>query len=130
MTTAVPGNPQPESPQRVALLQAQRDVLEMIVRHRPLTEVLDELCLIVERLAARPVRAAILLLEADGRTLITGSAPSLPESYARALDGIAISPNVGTCAAAAARGQVVITRDIENDPAWRAFRHLPLALGL
>ncbi len=114
----------------MALLEAQRDVLEMIVRHRPLTEVLDELCRIVERRATRPARASILLLQPDGQTLVTGSAPSLPESYCREIDGIVIAPNLGTCAAAAARRQSVITRDIETDPGWRVIRHLPLELGL
>ncbi len=44
----------------------------------------------------------------DGGHLTTGAAPSLPESYSRAIDGIAISAFVGTCAAAAARRHVIV----------------------
>ncbi|MEO8064048.1 MAG: ATP-binding protein [Pseudomonadota bacterium] len=112
------------------LLEAQRNVLEMIVRGDPLARVLTELCLIVETQASAKVRAAILLMDAAGRTLSTGAAPGLPEAYNRAVDGIAIDPKVGTCAAAAALRENVITRDIANDPAWRDLKHLPLALGL
>jgi hypothetical protein len=37
--------------------------------------------------------------------------------------------NVGTCAAAAATGCAVITRDFLADDKWVELRHLPLALG-
>ncbi|HYM27892.1 MAG TPA: ATP-binding protein [Steroidobacteraceae bacterium] len=112
------------------LLETQKRVLEMMVQNRPLAEVLSALCLVAEELAPRPARAAILLVDHDGRHLITGAAPSLPASYSRAVDGIAISPSVGTCAAAAARREIVVTADIATDPAWQAYAQLPLELGL
>ncbi len=112
------------------LLEAQKQVLERIVQNRPLGEILGALCEIVEAQAPVEVRAAILLITPDGRHLTTGAAPSLPESYSRAIDGIGISPFVGTCAAAAARRQLVITPDISIDRGWEPFKHLPLGLGL
>jgi GAF domain-containing protein len=36
---------------------------------------------------------------------------------------------VGTCAAAAATGEVVVTCDFTADEKWAELRHLPLALG-
>src|SRR6185369_16339840 len=98
------------------LLEAQKSVLEMIVQNVSLTDVLGSLCRIVEEQAPRPVRAAILLVTPDGGHLTTGAAPGLPESYSRAIDGIAISAFIGTCAAAAARRHVITTPDIANDP--------------
>jgi PAS domain S-box-containing protein len=112
------------------LLEAQTRVLEMIVQNVPLPEVLGSLCRIVEEQAPTPARAAILLVTPDGGHLTTGAAPSLPESYSRAIDGIAISAFVGTCSASAARRHVIVTLDIANDPAWHRFRHLPFSLGL
>jgi PAS domain S-box-containing protein len=112
------------------LLEAQKRALEMIVRGVPLKAVLAELCSIVEAQAPQSIRAAILLCDPTGKRLVTGSAPSLPEEYSRAIDGIAIQRDVGTCADAAARGEVVVTPDIDRDPGWRAFKHLPLSLGL
>ena len=117
-------------PDGASLLEAQKDVLEKIVRGAPLRAVLASLCVIVEEHAARPARAAILLVGDCGTVLRTGAAPSLPDDYNNAVDGIAIHPDVGTCCMAAARRQVVITRDIADDPGWRGLAHLPLGLGL
>jgi GAF domain-containing protein len=36
---------------------------------------------------------------------------------------------VGTCAAAAATGSVVVTPDFRADGKWAELRHLPLSLG-
>jgi PAS domain S-box-containing protein len=112
------------------LLEAQKDVLEKIVRGAPLRAVLASLCAIVEEHATRAARSAILLVSDGGKTLHTGAAPSLPDDYNSAVDGLVIQTDVGTCCAAAARRQVVITRDIGADPAWHGLAHLPLGLGL
>jgi PAS domain S-box-containing protein len=108
----------------------QAQILELIVRGRPLSDVLGALCMLVERSSERPSRASILLVDASGTYLCTGAAPSLPDAYHRALDGIAIAPDVGTCVAAAAQAEVVITRDIATDAGWATLAHLPLELGL
>src|SRR5690606_25846058 len=114
-----------------ALLEAQKDILEMLVCGAPLDEVLASICRAVESLAGNAgVVAAILLTDAEGRSVHTGAAPGLPDSYNRAVDGLPIDACVGTCCAAAARGEVVISLDIANDPAWQQLAHLPLALGL
>ena len=112
------------------LLHAQQGVLESIVRGDALKDVLGALCKLVESQAQRPVRAAILLLDESGKHLFTGAAPSLPNSYCSAIDGIAIDPNVGTCCAAAARGQVIVTPDIDACERWSQLKSLPLSLGL
>jgi signal transduction histidine kinase len=117
-------------PDQHRLLEAQKVVLEKIVQGAPLREVLASLCGIVEELAERPARAAILLVGDCGKVLRSGAAPSLPEDYNAAVDGIAIHPDVGTCCAAAARREVIFTRDIGKDPGWTGLSHLPLALGL
>ena len=120
----------PSSTADGALLAEQAQVLEAIVRDRPLSEVLAALCRIVERNAAARVRAAILLVDDSGKRLVTGAAPSLPETYNRAVDGVPISADVGTCAAAAALGTIVVTPDIANAPTWASLRDLPLGLGM
>jgi len=113
-----------------SLLQRQHMALEMIDRGEPLEDVLALLCHIVEAEARNPVRASILLVDAGANCLRTGAAPGLPDAYNRAVDGIGISSEVGTCAAAAAIGRVVVTRDIAEAASWRGLAHLPLALGL
>jgi GAF domain-containing protein len=113
-----------------SLLARQRLALDMIDSGAPLAETLTLLCHIVEAEAKSLVRAAILLVDHDEACLRTGAAPGLPDRYNRAVDGIGIAPDVGTCAAAAALNRPVVTTDIANDPAWDGLSHLPLGLGL
>jgi len=113
-----------------SLVARQRLAFEMIDRGEPLPDILTLLCHIVEAEAGSPVRAAIMLVDADGPCLRIGAAPALPDSYNRAVDGIGVSGTVGTCAAAAALRTPVITPDIANDPAWAGIAHLPLGIGL
>jgi signal transduction histidine kinase/CheY-like chemotaxis protein len=113
-----------------ALLDGQREALELIVQGRPLPAVLGALCRVVEEQAGGTVLSAIMLVDEAGTCLRIGAAPSLPDEYTRALDGVAIQPGVGTCIAAAARREPVVTADIAAAPEWEPYRHLPLGLGL
>jgi signal transduction histidine kinase len=70
-----------------------------------------------------------MLLDAQQR-LRHGAAPSLPDHYLAAIDGLPADRAVGTCAAAAALGEVVVTCDFATAPGWNGLAHLPLALGL
>ena len=71
---------------------------------------------------------SILLLDKNG-LLRNGVSPQLPNDYLLAIDGLKPHPNVGTCAAAAATGKVVLTPNFYADNKWAELRHLPLALG-
>lgn len=115
----------------ISTLEARRALAqEMVEGGAPLADVLTLLCHIVEAEAQSLTRAAILLVDPHAACLRTGAAPGLPGRYNDAVDGIGIAPDVGTCAAAAARGEVVVTPDIASDPAWHGLSHLPLGLGL
>ena len=72
----------------------------------------------------------MLLLSPDGRRLLHGAAPSLPEAYCDAINGIAIGPNVGSCGTVAYLGHAIFVTDIETDPLWQDFRELALSHGL
>lgn len=111
------------------LLDAQKESLEMVVKGAPLSDVLTYLTRVVEEHAGGNAIASVLLIDEDGR-LRNGASPSLPEHYLKAIDGIKPDPNLGTCAAAAALGRIVITPDIAADPKWQNLKHLPLELGL
>jgi len=113
-----------------ALLDGQKQVLELLARGEPLATVLGALCGLVEQLAGGQARCSLFLLDPGGRHLRHGAAPSLPEAYSRALDGLEIGPDIGCCAAAAYRRQVVVCEDLATAPGWASICHLPLALGL
>jgi len=82
----------------------------------------------VEALARDNVVASILLLDRDG-LLRNGASPNLPADYLDAIDRLKPDPDLGTCAAAAATGEVVETPSFYDDRRWAELRHLPLALG-
>lgn len=71
---------------------------------------------------------SILLLDEQG-LLRNGYSPLLPLDYLRAIDGIKPDPELGTCAAAAATGEMVITSDFHADSKWAELKHLPLSIG-
>src|SRR5688572_9910147 len=64
---------------------------------------------------------SILLVDEDG-LLRNGASPQLPEDYLKAIDGIRPDPAVGTCAAAAATGEIVITFDFRADNKWAELK--------
>jgi diguanylate cyclase (GGDEF)-like protein len=119
----------PDAPESIdALRQIQSEVLESVATGRPLATVMDLVCRAAERLTPDVV-CTVVAVDAAGRIHSLG-APSMPPAYAQAIDGIAIGPNVGSCGAAAYRGEPVEVRDIAHDPLWASYRQLALPLGL
>jgi serine phosphatase RsbU (regulator of sigma subunit) len=107
------------------LLAWEKSALELIVSAKSLHEVLDQLMLGLE--AQTPgALCSVLLLDEDGVHLKHGGAPSLPESYNRAIHGTAIGPAVGSCGTAAFENRQVIVSDIAKDPLWAAYREIAL----
>lgn len=111
------------------LLAAEKQVLEIIARGRPLPEVLTAMVRAIEDLTDG-LLGSVLLLDEESRRLRHGAAPSLPEEYNRLVDGVIIGPDVGTCGTAAFLGQTVITPDIATDPRWADYREAALRYGL
>ncbi|AYN38122.1 GAF domain-containing protein [Streptomyces dangxiongensis] len=111
------------------LAAEQRALLEQIARQAPLPDVLDGMCRTIEELCPE-VLVSVLLADADGRHLRHGAAPSLPDFYNQAIDGIATGEGVGSCGTAAHRRQNVIVSDITGDPLWDDFRDLAGQAGL
>jgi len=118
-------------PQKIseALSLLDKAVLETIMAQRPLSNVLETLCLKIEEKSPDLV-CSILLLSPDGATLHDGAGPSLPVDYRRAINGTRIGPRVGSCGTAAYRQQPVVVIDIEKDALWEEYRHLALPHGL
>ena len=111
------------------LLAGEKRLLEMIAKGDSLPAILEALCRLVEELSPGSL-SSILLLDADGRHLRHGAAPSLPRGYTDAIDGVAIGPVAGSCGTAAFRNEPVIVADIAEDPLWAAYRDLALPHGL
>ena len=113
-----------------ALLKGQKRILTLIIQGEPLSNILTVLCRTLEELSQGEMLASVLLLDADGVHLRHGAAPSLPDSYNRLVDGIAIGPAVGSCGTAAYRREPVYVADIASDPLWAPFVEIALSHGL
>jgi GAF domain-containing protein len=94
----------------------------------PRQEILAQLVMTAESVAGPGATSSILALDERG-LLRNAASPNLPADYLAAIDGLKPDPMVGTCAAAAATGCVVVTADFRADDKWAELRHLPLALG-
>ncbi|HEY9872948.1 MAG TPA: PAS domain S-box protein, partial [Candidatus Obscuribacterales bacterium] len=118
-----------ESQWTETLLAGQKRVLEMIATGATLHNVLDVLAGFIEEQAGHAL-CSILLLDENKINLRHGAAPSLPDSYNQAVDGLAIGADVGSCGSAAYCKHTVIVSDIASDPKWELFRDLALSHGL
>jgi len=112
--------------QSETLLHGEKNITEMIARGDALQAILEGSCRLVEQ--ALPGSLAIILL-LDGMRLRRGAAPSFPK-YMAEVDGFEIDPAVGTCSAAAARKEQVITPDIAKDAHWAGYLDLAARHGL
>ncbi|MEP2774864.1 MAG: PAS domain-containing protein [Luteolibacter sp.] len=113
----------------MALLAGQREAMELIADGAPLSETLPVLAEFIES-QSQGLLCSVLLVDGDGVHLRHGAAPSLPEAYNEAVDGLEIGEGVGSCGTAAFRQQSVYVENLETDPLWEGLRHVPLEHGL
>jgi PAS domain S-box-containing protein len=95
----------------------------------PLPQILEEIVLGVEKMHPN-ILCSILLLNKEGSHLFVGAAPSLPSSYTKAIDGVAISASTGSCGTAAFIKERVIVTDIQQSPLWEGYKELAAEANL
>ena len=115
--------------ERTREVELHNSILKLVSEGAPLGEVLNALVRRVEELHPGCL-CSIVLLDEEGRHIRHGAAPSLPEFYNRAIDGVAIGDGVGSCGTAAFRGERVVVEDIQNHPYWASYRDLARQAGL
>jgi len=111
------------------LYAGQGRILEMIVTSAPLADILTRIVLLMEA-QADGLRCSIQLLSNDGKHVRHGAAPSLPEAYVKAVDGLPIGPRVGSCGTAMYLRKAVVVTDVLTDPLWSDYRDLAKSCGL
>jgi GAF domain-containing protein len=110
-------------------LAAQGRIKEMIAANAPLSEILSSLVLLIESQSPE-MFCSVLQISDDGNHIRHVVAPSLPESYVKAIDGSPIGPKHGSCGTAMFRGKPVIVSDIFTDPLWEDYREDAAAAGV
>lgn len=113
----------------LALLEGQREALELIAEGAGLDETLPALAKFIED-QSPGLLCSILLLDGDGEHLRNGTAPSLPLEYTSAIDGVKIGEGVGSCGTAAFRREAVYVEDIAESPLWKNAGPVALEHGL
>jgi diguanylate cyclase (GGDEF)-like protein/PAS domain S-box-containing protein len=109
--------------------QGRNRVLELLAKGAPLPEILEALVKSVEFQAPGSL-CSILLMDKDGKHLNVGAAPSLPDFYSSAINGLAIGPNVGSCGTTAYLGKRTIVEDILTHPSWGPYKELAASAEL
>ena len=112
-----------------ALLRLQSNILDQVLRGEAQDIVLHSIVQQIEQIVP-DMRCSILLLDRERRHLLCGAAPSLPDFYNQAIEGLAIGEGVGSCGHAAATGELTIVSDIKAHPYWSAFCELADKAGL
>jgi len=110
-----------------SLQESISDILEMIASSRSLREIFTKIVTIYESRYPE-MRASILLLE--NNRLYKGAAPSLPDEYNAAINGVEIGPMVGSCGTAAYLKKRVVVEDISSDPLWDDYKEAALPHNL
>ena len=121
-----------EITRRKKIIQQHNDhnkVLQAIASPAPLSDILELIVNTAEQNFPDSL-CSILLLDEEGKHLHSGAAPSLPEFYNQAIDGIAIGDGVGSCGTAAYKGQRVIIEDVYQHPYCQDFVELAKQAGL
>lgn len=109
------------------MILLQNRILKAIAEGEELAQTVDKLCLGVQA-EFRHVRCSILTVDRAG-LLHPLSAPSLPEGFWRASDGMLPGPNSGPCGRAAYRREIVLSPDIEGE-ACVAYQEILAPAGI
>lgn len=70
------------------------------------------------------------ILQIKNNRLYNLSSPSLPDFYIKALEGLEIGEDVGSCGTSAYLKQIIIVADIQHDPRWARYKELAAKAGL
>ncbi|GAB2533566.1 bifunctional diguanylate cyclase/phosphodiesterase [Rhodanobacter koreensis] len=107
----------------------QHEILVGIAAQRPLSESLERIARLHETLNPGAL-CSLLLLDDDGRHVLHGAGPSLPEAYNQAVHRQEVGEAHGSCGTAAWRGERVVVADIATHPYWKNYKEPALAHGL
>jgi len=111
-------------------LANEKRVLEEIASGASLERVLDVLVRGVEAQSCDGMMCTVLIFDESAQCLRHGAAPSLPEEYNRAVDGIRVGPRAGSCGTAAYKRERVFVTNVSTDPRWADYAGLAANFGI
>ena len=108
--------------------KSRANVLGHIVDGSDISKTLEILCRDTEAIDPA-MRCSVLLLDKENNCVRHSAAPSLPDFYNEAIDGLEIGIGMGSCGTAAFTGERVVVDDVFKHPYWEAFRDLAHEVG-
>lgn len=112
-----------------ALAVGQSRVLEQIVTHAPLADILSSICTTLETSSER-IRVAIHVVDHATNALRFAAGPSLGDDLARLFTALSLTEGPGAAVHAAKRRELVVTPDLAGETLWSTQREVPLSYGL
>jgi len=116
-------------PQLEILEEIRSGVFDKFFKGEKLIEILESILHSIER-KNKNMLCSILLLDEEGKHLLSTAAPRLPKFYVDAINGGEIGLGVGSCGTAAYTGESVIAEDIQTHPYWEKYKILAKKAGL
>ncbi len=109
--------------------QYQRNkILECLATGKSLPVILDKIINAIEIMNLEML-ASILLFDERHQCLHHGAAPSLPDFYIKAIDGVKIGNGVGSCSSTTFTRRAVIVEDVLTHPYWSDYTDLTIRAG-
>ena len=107
----------------------RNSILELIAQSTPIEETLTAITQCAEQELPN-IMCSVLLYNRETKQLTKGAAPSLPNFYNEAIEGIVADEGVGSCGTAAFLGKRVIVGDIATHPYWQPYKELAASANL
>lgn len=101
-------------------LRTQSNMLEMVAKSSALKDILNVIVKQIQ-LESPDSPCSVLIYDKAEHCLRLGAAPDFPDSYNKAVDGLKVGANIGSCGAAAHTGRLVVIEDITTHPNWKPF---------
>lgn len=109
-----------------SLLALEKEVLELNARPQAsLKSTTDFLLEGIEKMFPG-ILCSVICLQEDGKTIETLSAPSIPTGYSKAIEGLKIGPNTGSCGTSMYLKQNVIVEEVATDERWELYKDIAL----
>ena len=109
-----------------SLLALEKEVLELNARPQAsLKSTTDFLLEGIEKMFSGML-CSVICVQEDDKTIETLSAPSIPSAYSKAIEGLKIGPNAGSCGTSMYLKKNVIVEDLATDECWEGYRNIAL----
>ncbi len=109
-------------------LVSRSSVLEKIAQGGELSDCLEMLCTLAEE-NDPGMRCSILFYDPVVNRVTHAAAPSLPDYYIDAINGLEAGVGIGSCGTAAATGKLVIVENVYEHAYWEPFKELAKKVG-